>query len=57
MRDAKRRQRIKDRVDYRLRRGDAAGLGCALDAEQLKEDGLASRARVSLGSRRRDRSV
>src|SRR5215813_14076754 len=35
MRDAERRQRIKDRVDYRLRRGHAAGLACALDAERV----------------------
>ena len=35
MLDAERRKRIKDRVDDGLRRSDAPGLTCALDAEWI----------------------
>src|SRR5437763_685221 len=35
MLDPKVRQRIEDRVDDRLRRGDAAGLACAFDTERV----------------------
>jgi hypothetical protein len=51
--DAERRERIEDGVDYGLRRGDAAGLAPALDAEGLTVVGCSASVTSTGGSYRR----